>query len=131
MPRASNEVRAYFAKPAKICARLTVGTTGAVESFYGYGIESCTRDGQGIYTLVLEEPHAMLVGASIMEVGTLVDLTYMITAEDVDNATKASRVITVTCKAAATATDPASGSVILFEFMFADSPQLGVGVDRA
>jgi len=131
MPRASNEVRSYFAKPAVICARLTAGATGAVAKFFGYGIESCTRDGTGIYTLVLEEPHAFLVGASIMEVGTSADLTFQITAEDVDNATKASRVITFVCKAANSATDPGSGEVLLLTFWFADSPQLGVGVDRA
>ena len=131
MPRASNTVRAYFAKPAVICARLTVGATGAVSAFVGYGIASCTRTSQGLYKLLLDEPHGLLVGASIMEVGTKVDLTYQITAEDVDNPTAASRAISWTAKAAANATDPASGSVILITLWFADSPQLGVGPDRA
>jgi hypothetical protein len=131
LKRAANQVRAMFAKPEILCGKLTVGATGAVSAFYGYGIESCTRDSAGVYSLVLEAPYAAIVGASVMQIGTKQDLTFQITAEDVGNATKASRKITVTCKTANTATDPTSGTKLAFMFMFANSSKLGFGPDRA
>jgi hypothetical protein len=111
-----------------VCGKLTVGATGAVSSFKGYGIDSCTRNAAGKYTLVLSKAHAALVGASIMQIAaTAADITAQILSEDVDNPTTASRTIVVQLKAAATGTDAAAASVILFTFFFADSSVLGFG----
>jgi len=125
-------LRAYWAEGSVVTCKLTVGATGAVTSFNGYGVYSITRDSTGTYSIVLEEQHAYLVGASIMELySSGEDITFQIISEDVNNATLASRKIVVECKAAAAATDPSSGALVYFTFFFCDSKKLGFGPTRS
>lgn len=132
MTRAAHPVRATVAIPEVVFGRLTVGATGAVSEFKGWGITSCTRDSAGTYTLQLDKQYAHLVGVSITELHSAgEDITFQLISEDVDNATAASRTIVVECKKAAAATDPAENSVVLFTFFFSNSKGVGIGPDRA
>ena len=125
-------IRAYWPEGSFIGGRLTIGASGAVTSWKGYGVESVTKEStNGKYTFVLEDPHAHLVGASVMQVASsAADITVQILSEDPDNTTKASRTVVIQCKAAAVATNPADGSVLLVRFDFADSKGLGYGPER-
>jgi hypothetical protein len=118
----------YAPQHSEIFCKLTIGATGAVTSFNGYGVASITRNGAGNYTVVLTEQHAFLIGASIIELyATSEDITFQILSEDVDNPTQASRTIVFSCKKAAVETDLTSGALIYMNFRFCDSKKLGFG----
>jgi deferrochelatase/peroxidase EfeB len=125
-------IRAYYPEGSIVSGQLTVKASGAVTSWKGFGVTSVTKESTaGKYTFVLDDPHGYLVGSSVVQVASsAADITFQILSEDVDNATAASRTIVLQCKAAAVATDVASGSVLLVTFLFADSKALGFGPAR-
>jgi hypothetical protein len=108
--------------------KLTIGASGAVTSFNGYGIYSVTRDSAGTYSIVFNQQHAYLMYANFCQLyASGEDITVQMISEDVDNPTLASRKIVIELKAAATATDATSGSLLYGYFAFCDSKTLGFG----
>lgn len=76
--------------------KLTVGATGAVTAFTGYGFNSITRNSAGQYTLVLTDQWNKVTGFSYAFQHTSGTNAYVqLESEDVDNATTASRTIVI------------------------------------
>lgn len=100
---------------------LTVGATGAVTSFAGYGIISCTRIGTGDYKLVLDGAYSKLLFAQAVSLNASIDdIMVSVKAEDVDDATTP-YVELYTYSVGGSASDPASGSLIYFKIEVQDT----------
>lgn len=98
---------------------MNVGGTGAVGTVAGAGISSIARTGAGAYTITLSGPFNKLLGFRwIFGGGTAsgigsIELSQSLATQLTD--IRASTVRIQCYSAAATAADPASGSVLQFE----------------
>lgn len=95
----------------------TIGSSGAVGTVKGAGIDSVTKESTaGQYSIVLEEAFNRLLWADASVVGATFSGVFAIEAiNDVQAAVRAKTKITIQCyDATGTAVNPASGSVISF-----------------
>jgi hypothetical protein len=100
---------------------ITIGATGAVSAFAGYGIESCARTAQGDYAFVLDKSYKALVFAHLTSLNsTIDDILSSIKSEDVDHATVPTLSL-YTYSVAGAASDPASGSLLYVEIVVVDT----------
>lgn len=128
--------QAFTLEPAivKIFAKVTFGAAGAptLSAADSKGVVSVTRNAQGIFTFVFGTQAGMLdvyyklknatmafntVGTATVPAAPL----YYISGDSVATAGTCSAQLTFTDDAGATATDPASGEIGLFEFTFKNS----------
>lgn len=97
------EIKTLFAK-------ITIGGTGAPTLTTGYGITSISRTSAGLYVLTLDDTYASLKFFDVIHIHSSVeDLKFQISAETVAT----NKTITFFTLAIGTATDPASGDVLL------------------
>ena len=96
-----------------------IGASGAPTLAYSEGIASISRSSAGLYVLTIEGGKAVrLIGADAQLVDdTLADLTYQVSDDSIASA----GTLSITFKAAAVATDPASGSQLLFNILVKNS----------
>lgn len=98
---------------------VAIGGTGAVGTVTGAGISGVTKTGTGAYTITLQQPFNKLLGFRwIFGGGTASGIGSVELAQSLANQTvdiRASTVDIVCYSSAATAADPASGSVLQFE----------------
>ncbi len=102
--------------------KATIGSTGAptLVTDYSKGIALITRNDTGDYTIALSEPYTGLLSVHPMLLdATDRDLTFQIIAEDV--ASSSAPYVKIGAHAAATPTDPASGSILYVEIKLRNS----------
>lgn len=99
---------------------LTVGATGAVTSFAGYGMLSCTRDAAGTYTIVLDKAYNKLLFAQAVSLNSSIDdIMVSVKTDNVDGTTPS--ITFFTFAVAGTAADPANGSLVYFKVEVQDT----------
>ena len=102
--------------------KLTVGSTGAVSSTSGYGLTSITRTGAGNYTILLDRKYKKLLACSATFIqSTPQGLGLAVKTDSIASAGSVAIATNVT----ATATDPTSGTIILFKITVADTGLTG------
>ena len=93
-------------------ADVAIGASGAPTLTKGLGVASIARTGAGAYTITLEDKYVRLMHVDIKELdSTSEDITFQLTAEDVDGA----KTISFVSKAAAVDTDPQDGARLLIK----------------
>ena len=116
------EGKAKQLNTVSLFCKATIGNTGActLVTDYSKGIASITRNDTGDYTIALSEPSVVLLSVHPMILdATDRDLTFQIIAEDV--ASSSAPYVKIGAHAAATPTDPASGSILYVEIKLRDS----------
>lgn len=107
-----NRFQALEKEVKSLYADVAIGASGAPTLTRGLGIQSITRDSAGVYIVMLQDAYNRLMHVDIKQVvATAEDLTFQVEAEDVDGA----KTIQFRCLAAATETDPSSGSRLLIK----------------
>ena len=102
--------------------KLTVGSTGAVSATSGFGLTSITRSGTGNYTILLDRKYKKLLACSATFIqGTPQGLGLAVKTDSIASAGSVAIATNVT----ATATDPSSGTIILFKITVADTGLTG------
>ena len=98
--------------------KLTVGSTGAVSSSSGYGLTSFTRESTGEYTILLDRKYKKLLACvpTIIQ-GTTQGLSFVVDTDSIASAGS----VRVAFSVDAAATDPSSGTIILFAITVADT----------
>ena len=102
--------------------KATIGGTGAptLVTDASKGILSITRNDTGDYTIALKEPYNSLLAVNPMILdATDRDLTFQIISEDVVSSTAPN--VKIGSHAAATPTDPPSGSILYVEIVLRNS----------
>jgi hypothetical protein len=101
---------------------ITIGATGAVTSYGGYGVNAVTRTSTGLYNIVLDGDYVKFVGATVTPVASVLDgLAFSIKAEDVDDSSDPEVDLFVFDPAAGTVVDPNSGTVLKVEIRVQDT----------
>jgi len=124
-------IRSYFKRnpiqtieggTTTLYVKLTVGSTGAVTTATGYGLTSVTRESAGRYTILLDRKYTKLLGVQTTVIqATVQGLGYAVLANSITSAGSVSGTVSVT----AVATDPSSGTIIMFAITVADSSLKG------
>lgn len=113
-----NRKQALEKEVKEIYADVAIGTTGAPTLTKGLGVTSIARTGAGRYTVTLDDKYTRLMQATVTLLdATSKDLTFQLTAEDVDGA----KTVSFACKAVATDTDPSDGDRLLICFNLKNS----------
>jgi len=114
----------YAAKRVVLNAKISFGAAGAptLVAGTGQGISSITRSSAGRYVITLQGPYGALLSTnSIINSGSSAPASPgMYVAVD-NSAVMASPQITIVMNAAGTATDPASGEILLLTIELNDS----------
>ena len=107
-----NRKQALEKEVKDLYVKVTIGGTGAPTLTMGTGIASISRTSQGLYKLTLQDKYMQLKSFNVIHlVSAAEDLTFQIKAE----AVATTGVIDFFTLAAATATDPSSGAVLLIK----------------
>lgn len=120
----TNQFHYSHAQPESLYATVTIGASGAptVSSLTGMGIVSITRVSAGKYTIALSHAYNNLLGvrASIKSGSSAPAAPSLYISADASS-TRSAPSVTVVFNAAGTATDPASGEIILLEVVLQKS----------
>lgn len=101
-------------------AKVAIGSSGAptLDSDNSLGVTSIARNSTGNYTITLDDKYNSLLDFSVMQLNASAqDITIQLLAADVSSA----KTIQFVCKAAATATDPASSSTLYIKIALKNS----------
>lgn len=113
--RSFNRLQALQKEIKHLHAKVNIGTTGAptlvTANGASMGIASVVRDGQGLYTVTLEDQYVALVDFKVIQVAsTAQDLNFQIVSEDMTN-----KEIKFRCLTAAVETDPAATTSLIIK----------------
>ena len=115
--RTFNDTQALEKEIKTLFAKVSIGSSGAPTLVQpgSVGIQSVSRVSAGLYRFTLADayPALMSVKAQVLS-ATAEDITFQTKLETVST----TKLIEVMCKTGATATDPASGDVLMLEFTF-------------
>lgn len=101
-----------------IYLQVSIGASGAPTLNRPLGVSSIVRNSAGLYTITLQDKYMSLRAVQIVQQAALAeDLTFQVTAEDVDGA----KTIQFMAHAAAVATDPSSGSTLYIALQLKNS----------
>ncbi len=112
--RAYHRVQSLAREVKSLYAYVSIGSSGAptLNANKSLGVASITRDSAGVYIVTLQDKYSALLHMDVMQLqATAQNLTFQVEAESVASA----KTIQFQCKAAATETDPTSGSVLLIK----------------
>lgn len=111
--RSFNKRQALEKEVKDLYAKVNIGSSGAPTIVSAVGITSIVRNSAGDYTVTLDDKYSSLKFFECIHLsGTAQDLAYQIKAEDVIGA----KTIEFLCLTGTSATDPASGKVLLIKF---------------
>jgi hypothetical protein len=101
---------------------ITVGATGAVTSYAGYGVTAVTRTSTGLYNIVLDQAYVKLVEVAVTPIASTLDgLAFSVKAEDVDNSSDPEVDLFTYDPAAGTVVNPNSGTVLMVKIVVRDN----------
>lgn len=110
--RTFNDAQALEKEVKTLFAKITIGASGAPTLTGGLGVASIARTSAGLYKLTLSDAYpTLLFVKGIVLSATAEDITFQVKAE----AVATTKVIDFFTLTGGTATDPASGDVLLLE----------------
>lgn len=117
-----NPAKAKQMNVVSLFMKAAIGSSGAptIDTDMSKGIASITRNDTGDYTIALSEPYHSLLSVHPMILdATDRDLTFQIIAQDVSSSS--APYVKIGSHAAATPTDPASGSTLYVHILLRNS----------
>lgn len=114
----------YVKEPVDLNVRVSFGASGAptTVSGTGMGIASIARVSAGVYDITLQNSYAALLGIRHTFIKATAPSSPSLYVSSDASATLAAPIIRVVFNAAGTATDPASGELVLMKIELANSP---------
>jgi len=113
-----NRKQALEKEVKEIYAKLTFGSSGAVTLTSGLGVASAVKSATGDYLITLEDSYVKLMAVQgVFLSSTAEDIRVQVKAESVTSA----KTISIYTLTGASATNPASGTVLLLKFELKNS----------